>query len=333
MPTEKECAALSALVWSPPGSHDPDTRMLAMPKGWSKLMETPADPAIPGFLASAYVHGAGDGVIVLRAPDFLSAAFRASSEPEEELLANLALDLGLASFTEPMAQASRLFGHLRQWMLGQGEDPARIVFTGHGVGAGMAAVLAVWFDHPCQVFAQAPLRAVALTPSDFAGARTIVDAMLGPRDAAVQAIEAFIQDSRATLAQREQRRVSHWYVRGEAMERLRLPTTDIRGSEYPIDIGVRPGSVEEAAALHDISLHAALLYEPRLRPLCRHMPDLFPLLTQLQHRPLIAGLLNDQHLQGLDAPAALHRLAADLEEVRRLGATAGSMEAFQATAN
>lgn len=308
MALEKECAALSVIVCGGNRSVDVPT-----PKDWSRLPLPPSDPLVEGFRASAFANRQGDTVLAFSGPDFHADA-RAASNDDDEFVTNLALDLGLADFTEALQQATSAFAQVRRQAASEGKDPGRIHFTGHGVGGGIAAVMSVWFDQPCTVFAQAPLRAVALMPGDFARARATIETLMGSADGSVRALQGFIRHPKEMLAQREKLRVTHWHVRGEIHALLRSPATAIQGTEHVIDIGIQPPTVQTALTLHDMKLHAALLFDPRLARLCQDAPDLLAvLLDRADRSDLIETLLADQHRVGLDGESALQRFVNGLE--------------------
>jgi hypothetical protein len=313
MATEKECAALSAVMVSEPSEVKRTANQpLPLPSGWAQM--TGSLPALDsGFQVWAFVSQQGETVLGFAGPDFFAEALAASSDADE-FITNLALDMGLASFTDAVQHATHAYGCLRQRLHAEGRDMSRIHFAGHGVGGGMASVMATWFDQPCTVFAQAPMRAVALMPGDFARARCTMETLLGSADSAVKALQGFIRHPREVMAQREQLRVRHLHVRGEVLALLRSPATAVQGSEHAIDIGIQPFTVETALALHDMKLHAALLYEPRLASLCQDSPDLLSLLIDREEEgDLIDTLIGDQHRIGLDAESALQRFVSGLQ--------------------
>ncbi len=292
MAREKACAAILAqMVSHPPEAarfHETGVAPCAAcamqhaapapmpPAGWEWVAATEA-PSVcashPGFLAQAYVHREGEGetVIAIRGTGLLFTDALANSSNPDDFGINLALEICLASFAQPLAKIASLFARLRLRAMQPPQDrqPPGVTFTGHGIGGGMAAVLAAWFDQPAIVFAQAPLRATALMPSEFITAKAIVEARLGRDDPAVQAMQAFADAPQDVLAMRERRRIAHWHVQGEVMESLRSPATSIHGApehEHAIDPGVTPRTVDDAIALHDMRLHAALLLGGPLPP-------------------------------------------------------------------
>lgn len=313
MATEKECAALSATVCHRHGINEARASSLPLPAGWSVLTCATSNTDRLGFRSSAFVDSLGDMVLAFSGPDFIDEALAVSAD-FEELLTNMALDIGLASYADAMQQATQTYGRLRQWARDERRDMSRMRFTGHGMGGGIATVMAAWFDQPCTVFSQAPLRAVALSPSDFARAMHTIETLMGTADGAVKALQGFIRHPLEVLAQREQLRVTHWHVRGEVYAPLRSPVTAIRGREHAMDIGIRPPTMETALTLHDMNLLAALLYDPRLAVLCQESPDLLSLLIDReQGSDLIDTLLSDQHRAGLEAVSSLQRFVNGLE--------------------
>jgi hypothetical protein len=313
MVTEKECAALSAIVCNPHGVDHTKSGKFPPPAGWSALSDSTSGFDDQGFCANAFVNAHGDAVLAFRGPDFIADAL-AASDDADEFVTNLALDMGLASFTEALQSATHAYGLLRQRAYMEGRDANRIHFTGHGVGGGIASVMACWFDQPCTVFAHAPLRFVALAPGDFAHARHSIESLMGSADGAVKALQGFVRHPQEMLAQREQLRVTHWHVRGEVYALLRSPATAIQGTEHAIDVGIQPPTLETALTLHDMKLHAAMLYAPRLHLLCQDSPELLSLLIDREEGcDLIDTLVHDQHRVGLDGESALQRFVNGLE--------------------
>ncbi|MDP3252794.1 MAG: hypothetical protein Q8M77_12900 [Hydrogenophaga sp.] len=313
MTTEKECAALSAIVCNPKFVVSARPRALPPPKGWSALTDVDARTDQQGFRVRAYVNAHDDAVLAFDGPDFIGEALAASNEAEEFLI-NVALDMGLACYTGALQRATHAFGLLRRRADERGFDPGRIVFTGHGVGGGIASVLAVWFDQPCTVFAQAPMRAVALTPGDFARALYTMEALFGGADGAVKALQGFIRHPKEVLAQREQLRVTHWHLRGEVYAPLRSSATAIQGVEHAIDIGIHPPTLKTSLALHDMALHAAMLFDPRLPLMCQASPELLSLLIDREDgSDLVDALISDQHEAGLEVESTLQRFLTGLE--------------------
>ncbi len=313
MATEKDFAALSALVRNPRSRNPASAGGLLPPPGWSALADIRSENPQPGFDVRTFVQEQGDLVLAVAGPDFIPEALAASKDAEE-FVTNLALDMGLASYTAVLLGAAQAYGRLRQRACRDGTDPSRIHFTGHGVGGGIAAVLASWFDQPCTVFAQAPMRAVALAPGDFASALHTMEVLLGHADGAVKALQGFCRHPREVLAQREQLRVTHWHVRGEVYTLLRSQATSIQGTEHAIDIGIQPPTLNMSLTLHDMKLHAALLYDPRLSLLCQDSPELLSLLMDREmDGDLIDTLIEDQHRVGLDGASALQRFVSGLE--------------------
>ena len=313
MVTEKECAAMSAIVCNPEDVEGAGARDLPPPAGWTALKDVESRTDSEGFRVRAYVNAHDEAVLAFGGPDFIDEALAASNEAEEFMI-NVALDMGLACYTGALQRATHAYGLLRQRAAQKGIDPARIVLTGHGVGGGIASVMAVWFDQPCTVFAQAPLRAVALTPGDFARALYTMETLLGSADGAVKALQAFIRHPKEVLAQREQLRVTHWHLRGEVYAQLRTSATAIQGVEHAIDIGIHPPTLKTALAMRNMTLHAAMLYDPRLQLMCQASPELLSLLIDREDgSDLIDTLISDQHEAGLEAQSALQRFVTGLE--------------------
>ena len=328
MTTEKDYAALSAIIYNNErGVRSPINR-LEIPSSWTPLFEMsegfPAQSRFNngalGFTGGAYINTSGEIVIAYKGTDFLLDAAR-GSELVGDMLTNVGLALGRTVISSQLIQAAEYYAEVKKWAIGNGYNPANITFTGHSLGGGIASVMTAWTGHNSTVFAQAPFQIAGLTPTIYNQAKAAVDRVLGATDAE---FAAFTNDPLAVFNQREPR-VTNRYVQGEFLELLRTDPTTINGISTPIDIGARPFNSGQALALHSMNLHAAFLFDDRLRELAKTMPELVPTLLDTKLRAadpnsrtkdLVTTLVNDQLRQGFGADSALQRFTGELMKLQ-----------------
>lgn len=289
-----ECAHLAWAVGIGPmsgASHRPP-----LLPGWMALqaprLAALAEQALRGggFSARAYLNpSTGDMVMAYRGRDLPSALPGHARQDLPELLLALSLLLGRQGVeigTEQRRQALTHCLAVVESARRQGQDPGRLVFTGHGMGAALAASMAVWLERPATLFAAAPF--------------TVVGGGQGCHDT-----------------------LSHVSVLGELMGYARhaMPFAVSAQRDRAIEAGQAP--VSKALALHRMDLHLALLLDERLPALMQRLPELLPALCGGSPDPahdLIRPLIEDQLRQGAGAPSALRRFIDDVEKLPLLGA-------------
>jgi Ca2+-binding RTX toxin-like protein len=103
-----------------------------------------------------------------------------------------------------------------------------------------------------------------------------------------------------------------------------------QNKDIAIPLGFQP--ISQAVALHSMNLHAAFIYDERLRQLAVDMPELVPVLLDKRihtadpnfaSEDLITRLVNDQLQNGFGNDSALKRFSGDLQKVADAGGTAG----------
>ena len=289
-----ECAHLAWAVGIGPlsgGSH----RTPLLP-GWKALQAPPlaaqAEQALHGggFGARAYLNpSTGDMVVAYRGRDLPSALPGPARQDLPELLLGLSLVLGRRGVeigTELRRQAITHCLAVVASAQRQGQDPGRLFFTGHGMGAALAASMAVWLGRPATLFAAAPFTVAG-------GGQDCHDAL------------------------------SHVSVQGEPMGYARHAMPFAVSAERDRAIEAGPAPVSKALALHRMDLHLALLLDERLPALMQRLPELLPALCGGSPDPahdLIGPLIEDQLRQGTGAPSALRRFIDDVEKLPLLGA-------------
>ncbi|WP_291142390.1 putative Ig domain-containing protein [Hydrogenophaga sp.] len=272
----------------------------------------------------------GEIVVAYKGTDFL-AEF---SDRAWNTVADLAADVGLA-FAGRLAlgigqqlNASAYYLAVKDWAVDNGYDPDKISFTGHSLGGGLAANMAVWYDKPATTFAAAPFEVNATNPLSIAAA--IAAATTQSAGSASLAVleevnrlrelvdgELFLQGE----FERREAGVTNIYNEGEFLQygRVFLPT--VVGQDVGIDLSDEAMPVELALGLHSMNLHLAFLLNDQLRQLVKSMPELLPALLDTDlyaadpnssTRDLITSLVNDQIQQGFGNASALSRFTEDL---------------------
>jgi hypothetical protein len=333
MATEKDYAALAAYIYNNERGSRSEINTLVLPSQWTELKNTPTGfPAQPrfnngtlGFTAGAYINAAGEIVIAYKGTDFLVEAGR-RSELVSDMVTNVALAIGSAPIAAQAFQAAEYYAEVKKWAITNGYNPANITFTGHSLGGGIASIMTAWTGQGSTVFAQAPFQIAALTAAIYNPAKAIVDGVLGTSDSGFSAfVDGPLGLFNLNVFLQREALVANRFVQGEFLELLRIDGSTINGTNTPIDIGVRPFGIGQALALHSMNLHAAFLYDDRLRNLAKTMPELVPALLNTNlyaadpngsTKDLITTLVNDQLRQGFAADSALKRFTSDLMKLQ-----------------
>lgn len=291
-----ECAHLSWAIGrtASPGTAGGEAPAAPLLPGWKALpsprLAAPARPAwtarpANGFGARAYANeSTAEVAIAYRGMDLPSAMPGPVGQDVPELLMGLSQLLGKAGVeigAEHRMQALAHYLTVVEWARVRGWAPARLVFTGHGLGAALAASMALWLDRPATLFAAAPFAATGQGG-----------------------------DCRERLV--------HVSVQGELLGYARqvMPLGLSARNDRVIGLGQPPVSL--ALVLHRMSLHLALLLDERLPALIQRRPELLPALhggSQDPARDPIAPLVDDQLREGLGVPSRLTQFVDDLEQL------------------
>lgn len=281
-----ECAHLAWAVGRPasPGAASGEAPTTPLLPGW-KALPAPrlAVPAMRagGFAVRAYANeSTGETAIAYRGMDLPSAMPGPPGREAPDLLMGLSQWLGPTGAEIGAHQRMQALAHyltVVEWARLRGWDPDRLVFTGHGLGAAFAAVMALWLDRPATLFATAPFVAPG-------------------------------KGGRENLI--------HLSVQGELLGYARqvMPIGVSAPHDRVIRVGPQPPS--EALFLHGMGLHLALLLDDRLAGLLERLPELLPALRDGSADPAqdrMAPLIDDQLRQGLGRPSALRRFVDELE--------------------
>ncbi|WP_371256958.1 hypothetical protein [Ottowia sp. oral taxon 894] len=221
--------------------------------------------------------------------------------------------------------AAQYFLAVVNWAAENGKDPQKISFTGHSLGGGLASNMAVWFNRPATTFAEAPFEAAVNNPATI----TLTAATLTAHAAIVQSMAVLkeIKNLRDLIipseyGEREKKVINH-HVSGEFLQYLRAVTPTVMGEDREISIGDRP--LSESLSLHSMNLHAALLYEDRLRQYMKDRPDFTPMLLDTAFyasdpnystRDFVTGLVADTLQKGIgSADSQLSHFTNDLYKI------------------
>lgn len=337
-------AALAAYVYNDQrgGAGDSDVNTLQLPAQWRELADlgfalgdslNAINPF--SFTGGAYLNqSTGEIVVAYKGTDFLVEFSDRAWNTVADLLADvgLASDKGAALGLGQQLNAMAYYLAVKDWAVDNGYDPTKISFTGHSLGGGLAANMAVWFDRPATTFAAAPFEnttnstvnmaaaIVAITAqATFSGSIAVLEEINRVRELLVGELlwqEEF--DRRETA-------VTNVYNEGEFLQYARVFTPTVVGSDMPIDLGDDSQSLEHAMGLHSMNLHAAFLFEDRLRQMVKQIPELLETLLDTKlyaadpntaTKDLITSLVNDQIQQGFGQPSALTRFADDIDKLK-----------------
>jgi len=310
MPTIQEYAQLANRVYARTAEN-----RTTVPIGWTELQWIP-DRALTGFSAGVYQNG-NDIVISYTGTN--------EKKVKDFAVANLP-----AAGPLPSAQvweAMELYLEVKRDHPG-----ANITFTGHSLGAGLASMMAVFFDRPATIFDPAPFQVGALSPVALT---TYVAQMLG-NGFSDAAFDAFVDAVGNVFSQREPQVTGYW-LQGEALSYLRaLPAVGtIVGAGTEIAIGAQSILQGSAAAvtassvdLHSMTMLAAMLTSESFALAVRQSPALLGLVFDgsLYNRDPQSSretnFIDRLYIAQVSNPSTplLDRFAADLQ---RLNADAG----------
>lgn len=217
-----------------------------------------------------------------------------------------------------------------------------LVFTGHSLGGGLAAIMGVFFDKPAVTFDPAPFR-LAATPSMAASIAVYLrrnsnfplDADLASYTAttallstAVTGLPAWLNDlvfdTNYPVAIPRASNVTATVLQGEALtdgigewsapllDAFRLYGGTLQTVNHAAS-GTLGGGWNESKALHSMNLLTALVLEPALEELATSLPGLVKaLLEEPPGRPPVIVQLLNNHNSAADSDT-LGKLATDLE--------------------
>ena len=238
-----------------------------------------------GFSARVYRDASGEIIISYAGTQFGGSA---AGQTGDWVAGNGPLALGL--FSPQALAAARLYQRVRADL---GDD---IVFTGHSLGGGLAAMMALYFNRPAKVFAPAPFGKAA-DPTQYAlgliGTLTPIRLALlasSLADPSLSVPDALVNFSPATSYTTRSANVQSWAVKGEILEAVLRPLPMIEVPNSRISL-FTSGPVDLAmAAKHSIDLHAAGLISPTFNNWAAKFPSALSLMfsDQLYMKNLIS---------------------------------------------
>ena len=265
------------------GSYD-DIRLRSdnrspIPPGWTEL----TGYAVSGSGGNASYAGSGFSARVYRGPggeiviSYAGTEFNPGSAgmTMDFLAGNLPLAAGL--FSPQALAAAELYQHVLA------DLGTNITFTGHSLGGGLAAMMAVYFDRPAKVFAPAPFRSSVDAGQYLLGILGVLAPVRlrlflnGQLDPALGGVPTALADYSPALdyANREGN-VSVFAVKGEILESLftNTPFPWIESSRVSL---FAAGSTQlDQTNKHSIDLHVAGLLSASFDQWAARLPTALP---------------------------------------------------------
>ncbi len=148
---------------------------------------------------------------------------------------------------------------------------AKVSFTGHSLGAGLASIMAVWFDRPATAFDLAPFELTARNPLAVLSAKNYISFASGLSITALNNFEPLGNFSTREAA------VKGYYLEGEVLEALRLIAPTIVGNNEKVSAGIGDflGPIE-SIGLHSQALLTSMLMSENFRQASLLLPRLIP---------------------------------------------------------
>ncbi|EJL86529.1 Ca2+-binding protein, RTX toxin, partial [Polaromonas sp. CF318] len=237
-----------------------------IPPSWTELTQYAISGSGPnasfpgtGFSARVYRDVTGEIVIAYAGTQFGGSG---AGQAGDWFAGNMPLAVGLLG---PQAVAAAELYQRVAADLGNGN----ITFTGHSLGGGLAAMMAVYFDRPAKVFAPAPFGKSAdptqyalgaLGPLAAIRAKLFANALVDPHLGGIP--EALADFSPGGDYTARSAKVQAWAVKGEILEKtlFLLPFIETPGTRTSL---FTAGETELGmTSKHSIDLHAAGLMSP-----------------------------------------------------------------------
>jgi hypothetical protein len=219
---------------------------------------------------------------------------------------------------------SQLYEAIDYYFAAKAKYGDNITFTGHSLGAGLASLMAVYFNKQAVVFDEAPFQVAALSPIVTAA----VVAYMGLKGYQSDAFTTYVETLGLSGLTRESN-VTNYFVQGEVLQGGRAVIPNLAGANYVFSTG---NTTADPISLHSMALMLAIQASDTFRDAVTKLPDL---VTMLADSNLFgADSNNDQNIQDLlrkllrhefsiageiTADAMLTRLASDINKLAQDG--------------
>jgi hypothetical protein len=226
MATVKDAAILSLYVYNAPPANTP-----SLPN-WTRIEDR--TEGTNGFAYAVFSGPGGEIVISYR-----------GSDDGADWLANTGLTV-----SQDRQAAVIAAQYINQYGAGN------VSFTGHSLGGGIAATMAVWFNRPAIVFDPAPTQNVATDPG-------VVNSIVGTLGSAAPASFIAYNSSISSQFSAREANVSSYYAPGSVVYSLTNASNTITGQANPVNFGIaNMGSVAGRVDMHSQALLTAGILSP-----------------------------------------------------------------------
>ena len=252
---EIDCALMAGGAYL---SNRSEKNKFPVPQGWIPVPGSHVEGSM-GFEAVSFRRGT-EIVISFAGTNFDPL----STDGLGDIAADLTLALGQTS--EQLVQAARYYLDIKAANAG-----AVISFTGHSLGGGLAALMAVLFDEPAVTFDQAPFAASVTVNTQ----QELIDALenAGYTPAQLQALAPELLDFQGSARAGN---VTNLFVDGELLHTgfiaALFPSQSFLGTQAAVRQG--GGDTVSATDLHSQALLTAFLQSDGFRQSAYQLPDL-----------------------------------------------------------
>lgn len=205
----------------------PDANKFPIPDGWYMVSRNPQDGST-GFEAATF----GNGVDLANSTEIVISFAGTYDRPMNPVTnPDLAADIGLATGfgSKQLEQAADYYLRIRA-----ANPSAQITLTGHSLGGGLAALVAVIFAVPAQTFDQAPFAKSAksgLPPDVVANLKSVLLSAYGYNEESLAALSNYLNQRALIGGIPYSNLVSNLNVEGEFLSVAPATTFDRIGSE------------------------------------------------------------------------------------------------------
>ena len=243
---------------------------LTAPPPWTEIL--PQSVGTDGFAYAVYKNPDTNEVVI---------SFRGTDNDLGDWTTNLGISLSQEK------QAAAVYARvLRDYGTdAQGNDLNNITFTGHSLGGGLAATMAVWFNRPAVVFDPAPSQSSATNQMN------LYDVVMSLGAVVPQSIRDYWADITTQFAAREPNVISY-YAPGSIVFAGNTADNTITGAgqSNPVQFGIaNMGSIGGMVDMHSQALLTAGLLSDRFRAATVTVQSALPLVMDIQLYALPPG--------------------------------------------